>query len=561
MKRSPLKPFLAAAMAIAAWLASGCGERLASGGDATETGNARVAGQIVEESGKPVAGAEVTILPSDWNPVRGGAVPDSQKDTTDADGRYRFTRLVSGEYNLQVLQLQSRTRSAVFAIQLALDSVLVPKDTLHACGALSVPLPETKDSGVGYVYIPGTTFRTRVDSELRISGSILLDSLPPGLVPSVLYTKGDSDSRPISLAKDLNVLKSQVTYVSAYATWSHSAKWILNTTASGVAIAKDQKGFPVLVRLAAPAFDFSQAAAGGADVRFAKADGTPLEREIEAWDAQAGHAEIWVRMDTVRANNASQYLSMYWGKAGTAEPASRRSVFDTLSGFAGVWHLAEEQADTTANGLYKDATGAGNDADHRVTSVSRSGVIGAGHGLDSGDYIRASKVSNGLRQPTHFTISTWCRNNGKGFGSNGGEMVSIGDNYGLRSYPDSGFHVWYWPAVQPAGLSTPWYHVSVKATDFLDGKWHLVQGTYDGATLRLYVDGKEVGNTPAPDPVGFQFPLNVTLGKHGNGKLGYEYKGDLDEVQVHSVARGADWIKLTYENQKPGSSFPAQAAP
>ena len=65
----------------------------------------------------------------------------------------------------------------------------------------------------------------------------------------------------------------------------------------------------------------------------------------------------------------------------------------------------------------------------------------------------------------------------------------------------------------------------------------------------------------AADAVGFQFPLNVTMGKHGNGKPGHEYKGDLDEVQIHSAVRGPDWIKLSYENQKPGSSFPERAVP
>ena len=149
---------------------------------------------------------------------------------------------------------------------MAADSVIVPKDTLHAPGAMSVPLPETLDSGVGYVCIPGTTFRVRVDSEIRITGKVLLDSLPQGLMPSVVYTKGDVDSRPIVLATDVPVHKSKVTYLSAYAAWPKSAKLVLNTTGTGIVISKDQRDFPLLVRLSAPDFDFSKAAAGGADL-------------------------------------------------------------------------------------------------------------------------------------------------------------------------------------------------------------------------------------------------------------------------------------------------------
>ncbi|MDB5103438.1 MAG: hypothetical protein JWP91_1127 [Fibrobacteres bacterium] len=550
--------FLAALPAVMAiWLFYGCGEKVALGGDATETGNARVAGQVVMEDGLPKMGAEVTILPSDFNPVSGGAVPDSQKDTTDANGRYRFTRLEPGRYNIQVDHKGSRTRSFVYGIKLAADSVILPEDTLHAPGAMSVPLPETRDSGVGYIYIPGTTFRVRINSEIRIEGRVLLDSVPQGLMPEVVYTKGDADSKPIVIATDVPVRKSEITYVNAYATWPGSAKLDLNASATGVPVARDLRDFPLLVRLSAPAFDFSKAAAGGADLRFAKPDGTPLAREIESWDAQAGKAVIWVRLDTVHAMNASQFITMHWGKAGAAEPASQRPVFDTVSGFAGVWHLGEEAADTVANGLYEDATGAGNDGNDRVASTSRAGVIGFGHGIDSGDYIQSPKVTQGFKLPMAFTLSAWYRTTAKGLGSAGGEMVNVGDNYGLRVYSDSVLHLWYWPPNPPTGSKIDWYEVNVKGADFADGGWHLVMGTFDGATLRLYVDGKEVGNSPAKDVVGFQFPLNATFGKHGNGKRGYEYEGDLDEVQIHSAARGADWSRLSYENQKPGASFPA----
>jgi hypothetical protein len=560
MMRVTPKPFLALAIVLAGWLGSGCGQRVAAGGDATETGNARVAGQVVREDGLPIMGAEVTILSSDWNPVRDRAVPDSQKDTTDNEGRFRFTRLESGEYNLQVRHWGSRTRSLIYDIELSADSVIIPKDILHASGAISVPLPETLDSGVGYVYIPGTTIRTRVDSESRIAGVVLLDSVPPGVVPTIVYTKGDADSRPIVLARDAEVRKQETTHVNAFDTWPHSARFVLNTSATGVAIAKDQKEFPVLVRLASPAFDFSQAAAEGADVRFAKADGTPLSREIEAWDPKAGHAEIWVRVDTLQANSASQSFTMHWGK-GVAEAKRRRSVFDTLAGFAGVWHLSEEAPDTTANGIYKDATGAGSHGNDRVTSVARAGAIGAGHGIDSGDYIEAPGVSDGLKLPRSFSLSIWYRATGKGIGPAGGELVNVGDNYGLRVYQDSVLHFWYWPPNPPVGSKKDWYEVHVKGVDFLDGEWRLVTGTFDGSKLRLYVNGKEIGNAPAADVVGFQFPLNLTLGKHGNGKRGYEYEGDLDEAQIHSAVRDPDWIRAAYENQRPGATFPAMTGP
>ncbi|MDQ3003290.1 MAG: DUF2341 domain-containing protein [Fibrobacterota bacterium] len=550
------KIFFAATLGLSAWMFHGCGSKVALGGDATETGNARVAGQVVKGDGLPIAGVEVFILTSDFNPVNGGAVPDSQKDTTDEDGRYRFTRLEAGSYNMQFHDQSGRTRSLVYGIKLAADSVIVPKDTLHAPGVMSVPLPETLDSGLGYVYIPGTTFRARVNSEIRITGKVLLDSLPQGLMPTVVYTKGDEDSRPIVLATDVAIRKSEVTYVNSFATWSKSAKLVLNTTGTGIAISKDQRDFPLLVRLSAPGFDFSKAAAGGADLRFSRQDGMPLSREIETWDARAGKADVWVRVDTVRAGSASQFINMHWGKQ-DASSGRMRPVFDTVAGFAGVWHLSEEAADTTANGLFKDATGAGSHGNDRVKSISRAGIIGAGHGLDSGDYIESPKVSTSLMLDSSFTISLWYKTTGKKFGYLGGELMNVGDNYGLRVYKDSILHLWFWPPDPPSGSKVAWFEISVKGTAFNDGNWHLVTGTFDGSVLRLYVDGDEAVNRAAPGVVGFQFPLNFTFGKHGNGKLGHEFEGGLDEAQVHSIARDADWIRMSFGNQRTGSGFPA----
>lgn len=556
MMRFPRPLGLCAALSLAAAFLA-CSNRVASGGgDATETGNARVAGIVLDSMGAPVRGAVVDILPSGFDPVAGAAVPDSLKDTTDAQGRYRFTRLADGEYNVLASDDASHTRLSVWGIRLGADSVLVPADTLRIPGSLVIPIPETADSGVGWIYVPGTLLRVRVDSELRIAGEVVLDSVPMGLVPAIEYAKGPGAAR-LTVARDIAVRSGEVTHVDAYAMWPHARKLFLNTASGTAAIAKDQRDFPLLVRLAAPSFDFSQSTRNGADVRFSAADGSPLAREIEAWDSAGGQAAIWVRVDTVHAGRADQAITMHWGPTTAAGPLRPRPVFDTLAGFAAVWHLGEEAADTVSNSLYKDATGAGSDGDDRVSSASRTGLIANGHGMDSGDYIVAAHPSEGLKLKTAFSISVWVRPDMKDFGPSGGDPLSIGDNYGLRVFNDTGLHVWFWPKTPPQGAVDPWYSATVKIPGLLDGKWHLATGTYDGATLRLYCDGKEVAASPAPDPVGLQFPMNATLGKHGDVKKGFEYAGGLDEARVHSRSRDADWIKLEYENQKPGSGFPA----
>jgi hypothetical protein len=550
-----------ALLTVLCWGAAGvmlaaCVDRLASGGDATETGNARVSGVVRGEDGRSAAGAEVVLVPSDFDPTEGVPVPDSLKDTTDAEGRSRFARTVAGRYNVLALDRASRARLSVWGVNLGNDPVKVPDAILHAPGSLSIPVPESPDSGIGWIFVPGTLLRVRIDSEVRYAGKVVLDSVPAGVVPGVSFARS-AGAPSQAIAREVAVGKGETTSVDAYGTWPHAMRLILNTAGGPTGLAGDLYDFPLLVRLTSPAFDFSQAAPDGSDLRFSAADGSPLPREIESWDPVSGQAAIWVRVDTVHAGRADQSITLHWGPSPAAGPMRTRQVFDTLKGFAGVWHLGEEAADTVANALYKDATGAGSDGDDRIGNASRAGVAGAGHGLDSGDFIQTARTSPGLRLTRAFTLSGWFRTDGKKLGMNGGEILSVADNYGLRVQRDSALQMWYWPPSPPPSSGKEWYYVLAKPPGILDGQWHLVTGVFDGAALRLFCDGKEFGITATADPPGLQFPMNVTIGKHGNGKRNFEYAGDLDEARVHSLARSADWIRLEFENQKPGSGFPS----
>jgi len=101
-----------------------------------------------------------------------------------------------------------------------------------------------------------------------------------------------------------------------------------------------------------PAFSFAQALAGGLDIRFASSTGTHLPYQIERFDQAGQLAEIWVKAD-VNANDATQFITMYWGKAGAADSSNGAGVFN--NGFAGVWHMNDggigARSDATGNGF------------------------------------------------------------------------------------------------------------------------------------------------------------------------------------------------------------------
>ena len=71
-----------------------------------------------------------------------------------------------------------------------------------------------------------------------------------------------------------------------------------------------------------------------------------------------------------------------------------------------------------------------------------------------------------------------------------------------------------------------------------DGKWHNASGTFDGSTVRLFIDGKEIGSgmPRGGAPIGYGTPAgNTTLGAYG-GTCDLSLTGDLDEVSIWKKA-------------------------
>ena len=143
-----------------------------------------------------------------------------------------------------------------------------------------------------------------------------------------------------------------------FSLWTDSSRVLVNTTAAGADVAVDVANFPVLVRLTAADFIFSEARTDGADLRFADSLGAPLAFEIERFDAVAKIAEAWVMLPMVQGNSSSQWFRMYWGNATATSSSSGPSVFAEVGNYAGVWHLGEDAA--AGSGAYKDVGGSSN---------------------------------------------------------------------------------------------------------------------------------------------------------------------------------------------------------
>jgi hypothetical protein len=334
----------------------------------------------------------------------------------------------------------------------------------------------------------------------------------------------------------------------------------LDTTPSGANVPGNVDGFPVAVVLDGTSFDFSQARDRGQDVRFAKADGTPLPYAIESWDEAGRSAALWVKVDRVLGNDARQSFQMYWGSAEAVDASDSKAVFDTRDGgFVGVWHLDEEGNDQPLG--YKDASA--NEA--HATGVMMApgsrvpGRIGKGTLLQNGKAAPKDqwiKVDSDKRTtlnttPKAITVSLWAL--AKSFP----DRSTIG---GYETVISKGDTSW---TLQRRGTNNDWesctrvpaYHsCAISKTKTALDTWFHFTIVFANPTQTLYING--VKDATATDQGWLMGDHPLGLGQQTqslDGKRNWD--GILDEARVATVARSADWIKLDYESQRPGQKF------
>ena len=202
----------------------------------------------------------------------------------------------------------------------------------------------------------------------------------------------------------------------------------------------------------------------------------------------------------------------------------------------GYWPLLEGRGqkiyDISLNN-HHGTLGKTNKADGRDAEWIR-GLLGVGSALrlDGNDFIEVDETS-GLR-PQNMTVEAWVRapdspGQWKYVVAKGGDRCESG-SFGLYSSVNGGmaFYVYdgkkYWRSPQVS--QAIW-----------DNEWHHVAGTYDGSKVRLFVDGKEIGNgTSFKGAVAYDLPnRELYIGAYRGG-CDLTFKGDVDEIRLWSAA-------------------------
>jgi hypothetical protein len=509
--------------------------KTASGGG-TET----VIGSIMDTSGAAAPDALVRLFPASYNPA--ADTTGIYSGTTDASGNFLITGVLTGDYTVYAVSADRRTKVLIPGIQVRGKDISLSPAMLYPVGSVRIEAPAGSSLTAGYVFVPGTDIMVKIDSA---TASAFLDSLPGQTIPSLWFYPAKG-SAPVAVLRDSVQVAAGDTVLVANAGWAHVRQVFVNTTPSGAAVTRDVLGFPLLVRLAGATFDFSSALTGGTDVRFTKSNGTPIPFEIDRWDTAVRTAEIWVRLDTVKGNDGAQSFFMYWGNPLADNQSNGPAVFDTLSGFVGAWHMAQNGNTPRTNSSQSryDAAPANFTGREHVP-----GVIGGADSL------------NGIDQ--YYTLGS------------GMADWSQGITYSVWSYPTAvvqcaafmdfgngapGDNILFTRYNQTENLCVQIYNDTLdggktNAPSMFLNQWQHFAFIVTGRRVTYYKNGVFVKSDTSAQAI-----RTVVRSKNFFGKNNWAvpqdsyFAGMFDEIEISSVERTVDWIKLSYETQRPGNS-------
>ena len=327
-----------------------------------------------------------------------------------------------------------------------------------------------------------------------------------------------------------------------------------------------QPNFPFLVSISGDVdLTVNVQSPNGYDIAFTDVALVPLDFEIEYFDRPTGTLLAWVKLPLLQPGPNTIFLN--YGDPNVTSPTETGcAVWD--GAHVGVWHMGE-----TGNGKhneYRDSSmfgnhGQGGEGDPLFVPSPTTGPLGFGFGQKFGnadlkwDLIDCGDDASFDITGNQITLEAWIRHNiGTPFAGFQGILNHRGFDFGYRLLiPDQG-------AVPPSlRFDLPGRTDSVQTVGGITaGAWHHIVATYDGATMKVYVDGV---NNPADQRAKTTNILPALREQdfwigHGDQPKdlpwSYPWDGDIDEVRVSKVARSADWIATEFDNQT-SSCFPA----
>jgi hypothetical protein len=317
--------------------------------------------------------------------------------------------------------------------------------------------------------------------------------------------------------------------------WKARKPWTVdNTKVSGSATLTD---FPVLIDRTIT--DFQKAQTDGDDFVITSSDGTTkIPHEIEKWDDSTGELVLHFKEDV--AHNTDTEGFIYYDNPSATNQEDITNVWS--SAYKCVQHFHDNFLDSTSND--NDGTNNG--------STNATGMIADGQSFDGSNDDVSIPDDASLKFATPNRITVMVAFNPTNFTSldkiiSKANTVSPFGPFEMRLSHDSSFDEL--DATLATGSTE---HLLTGTTTLSTGTWYIAHLTYDGSTIRFYIDGNEEDSISNSDTIS-DSTTDLTIGRHPS--FGQPFDGLIDEVRIMDVARNADWISTEIENLKNNATF------
>jgi biopolymer transport protein ExbB len=268
------------------------------------------------------------------------------------------------------------------------------------------------------------------------------------------------------------------------------------------------------VRLHSGNFDFASAKPDGSDLRvLAGDDKTPLQFWVERFDGVNELGVVWVLVPSVLPGTDKNTLYVYGGNdkpaasAGTAGSVGAIADAATLAAF----HFADK------DGIATDQSGAIRAA--AATAVEVNGLIGQSAHLVGTPIVWPAADQLKLAPGAPFTVSFWVK-----------PEAADGTLFKQGSLV---------VALAGGKLAVSAGAAPVSAGQVAAATWTQIAVTGAAGKLTAYVNGASAGEGALPAAAAIS----------GEISAGEGFRGLLDELDLASVARSAEWIRIAYAAQ------------
>ena len=198
-----------------------------------------------------------------------------------------------------------------------------------------------------------------------------------------------------------------------------------------------------------------------------------------------------------------------------------------------------------------DASGNGSNGVLQNGSTWTTGKFGTGVKFDgSNDVVYVSSPTALNTVKTGVTVSAWVYRNANQSGDVSVVSREVGKTWYEHYYLGfkDGKYQWY------VNTSSGYSNMGLGATAPV-GQWAHVVGTYDGSTVRFYVNGVQQYSTPhsgtfATDTTGLTIGANHNGANHAAEEA---FNGNIDEVNVYAYALSAQEVTQLYQATSSGA--------